>query len=160
MDEQMKGEREAFDEWRGLRSGWRRPFYHGEWEAWKARAAMSASPAPSGEVRSVEFHPNIMDGGSASQPRVFYLEDFGIVADGVTDNTAALQRAVDVASGEVEAVEVVAWRRYEAMDNEFAAWEFHTKEVDGGEPLMTVAQHQRIVAALHREVEMLRRKVD
>lgn len=50
-----------------------------------------------------------------------------------------------------EEVEVVAYRRFEAQDNECAEWELYLRDVESSEPLMTVAQHNAIVASLSPE---------
>lgn len=129
-EEQMKAEREAFEAWyvtdckesaglnitkdevsglRGSHGDYReRAALHGKWVGWQARAALSASPAPSGEV---------------------------------------------------EAVEVVGYRVSMPDEPELGHWLDEKAEeepqIQHHEPLMTVAQHQRIVAEKEAEIARL-----
>lgn len=51
----------------------------------------------------------------------------------------AAQQKISAAPTASEKAEPVAWRRLEAIDNESAAYEYHDKEVYGGQPLFTLS---------------------
>jgi hypothetical protein len=150
-------EREAFENWwpNLLKAAGDNSWLGIAWSAWQARAALSASPAP------IETHPCPgMNCGSTdgSHSIECEAETAATYAGGVFVKAAP--------SGEVEAVEVVAYMRSyteypdhpgSPLDKDgYQVTSFHQNHkapnIENYTQLMTVAQHQRIVAAKDAEI--------